>query len=144
MRILVFGLPGAGKSTFSICLRKWLTTYDRKPIWLNADQIRDEYNDWDFSHEGRLRQAQRLHNMSKCEKNVYIVDFVCPTEETRKIFDPDITVFMDTIKEGRYEDTNKLFQQPDPDFVDYTIQDFSIASHDAVTQAIKQRLYGND
>lgn len=46
-----------------------------------------------------------------------IVDFVCPTKDTRIVFGrPDILVWMNTIKEGRFPDTNKIWQ--DPDFVD--------------------------
>ena len=29
------------------------------------------------------------------------------------IFDADITIWMNTISEGRVEDTNKMFQEPD-------------------------------
>jgi len=144
MRILIFGLPGSGKSTFAIFLRKILTTHERKPIWINADQVRQEHNDWDFTEVGRMRQAARLHNITGYAKNVYIVDFVCPTAETRKAFAPDITIWMDTIEKGRYEDTNKIFQQPDPSFVDYTITDWTIESHQTTAEAIKKRIYGDD
>ena len=72
-------------------------------------------NDWDFSEEGRIRQSNRMKTFADFEKSqgrFVICDFVCPTNETRDMFDADFTVWMDTIKEGRFEDTNKLFERP--------------------------------
>ena len=69
-------------------------------------------NDWDFSDEGRRRQSRRMRTFADFEKDNgrYVVcDFVCPTRETRENFDADIVIWMDTIKEGRFEDTNKIF-----------------------------------
>ena len=60
-----------------------------KAKWLNADQIRKKYNDWDFSNRGRLRQAKRMSNLSMNlqKKNIDVVnDFICPTENLRKTF----------------------------------------------------------
>ena len=52
-----------------------------------------------------------------------IVDFICPTSLTRAAFGkPDILVYMDTIKEGRFEDTNKMFEAP-------TEYDWSFLNH---------------
>ena len=86
-----------------------------KAKWLNADDIRKKYNDWDFSFKGRIRQAKRLSQLAdQFRKNGHTVvtDFVCPTPELRKIFKPDYLIWMDTIKKGRFEDTNKLFIPP--------------------------------
>ena len=81
-KILVMGLPGAGKTYFAKILFPMLDA-----VWLNADQIRKEANDWDFSPEGRLRQANRMKSLADKAlnegKNV-IADFVCPTDKTRK------------------------------------------------------------
>ena len=105
------GLPGAGKTYFAKILFPMLDA-----VWLNADQIRKEANDWDFSPEGRLRQANRMKSLADKAlnegKNV-IADFVCPTDKTREDFDADILIWMDTIKEGRFEDTNKMFIKPE-------------------------------
>ena len=113
--ILIMGLPGSGKTTLANELG---TMLDAKR--LNADEVRREANDWDFSKEGRKRQAKRMAEFSlklKNEGNYVIADFICPTEETRKQFNADYTVWMDTIKEGRFEDTNKMFEAPnDYDF----------------------------
>ena len=84
-------------------------------IHLNADEVRKELNDWDFTPTGRTRQAERMKTYAEKHVNnnrVVIADFVCPTEHTRKDFNPDYTVWMDTIKEGRFEDTNKIFEEP--------------------------------
>jgi|TARA_R100000455_G_C6237340_1_gene97225 adenylylsulfate kinase len=110
MKVLIFGLPGSGKSTLAEELSK-LT----KGIWLNADKIREEYNDWDFSMKGRIRQANRMRYLSDGvvkAKKIAIADFVCPTERARNDFDADFSIWMDTIKEGRFEDTNIIFEIP--------------------------------
>ena len=110
MKILIFGLPGSGKSTLAKELSELMNG-----VWLNADKIREEYNDWDFSMEGRIRQANRMRHLSdgvvKADK-IAIADFVCPTEKARKEFNADFTIWMNTINEGRYEDTNRIFEIP--------------------------------
>lgn len=110
MKILVMGLPGSGKTWLSERMQKHLNC-----AWYNADKVRGMANDWDFSEAGRARQSNRMRVISDFEKmngRVVICDFVCPLEETRKIFMPDYTIWMDTITEGRFEDTNKIFEPP--------------------------------
>mgnify|MGYP001240996865 CR=1 FL=1 len=113
------GLPGSGKTTLSKKLVK-LT----KSVWLNADEIRTEFNDWDFSPEGRIRQANRMKKIAQSyvdkQKNI-IADFICPTKKTRADFNPDYIVWMNTINEGRFDDTNKMFENPNSEEVDYIV-----------------------
>lgn len=116
MRILVMGLPTSGKSYFSEQLSNEINFQ-----WLNADKIRHEYNDWDFSYNGRIRQAQRMTLLS-LDKNV-ICDFVCPLEEMRQIINADIIIWMNTIEFSPYDDTNKLFERPDK--VDFEITNWN-------------------
>ena len=104
MKILVMGLPGSGKTTFA----KQLAHHFLVPHH-NADTYREFYEDWDFSHEGRMRQARRM------SKQWGILDFVCPLEEMRKIVKADTIIWLDTIQQGRFEDTNKLFEKPNYD-----------------------------
>lgn len=109
-KILIMGLPGAGKTHLATRLREYLEC-----AWYNADSIRSMANDWDFSAEGRARQAQRMRNLADFEKShgrVVICDFVCPTTSTRSQFAPDIIIWVDTINEGRFDDTNKMFEPP--------------------------------
>jgi len=116
MKILVMGLPGSGKSTFAEPLVKSLFA-----IWINADKVRDKYDDWDFSTEGRIRQSQRMKHLSDgvvMAGGVAVADFICPTEETRREFNADFTIWMATIGVGKYEDTNKIFIEPE----DYDIR----------------------
>jgi adenylylsulfate kinase len=111
-RILIMGLPGSGKTTFSQELVKRLML-KHTVKWFNADAVRKEHNDWDFTPEGRLRQVRRMREMAdKSGAEYAICDFVCPTEEYRKVFEADYVVWMDAIEEGRFEDTNKLFEKP--------------------------------
>ena len=105
------GLPGSGKTYLAERLQPLINA-----AWYNADKVREMANDWDFSPDGRIRQSMRMKNLADFEKEnnrIVICDFVCPTKETRDNFDPDVVVWMDTIKEGRYEDTNKMFEEPD-------------------------------
>ena len=111
MKILIMGLPGSGKTYLAERLQPLINA-----AWYNADKVREMANDWDFSPDGRIRQSKRMKNLADFEKEnnrIVICDFVCPTKETRDNFDPDVVVWMDTIKEGRYEDTNKMFEEPD-------------------------------
>ena len=105
------GLPGAGKTTLADELAPML-----KAKRLNADEVRKAANDWDFSPEGRTRQAERMKRLAQealDNNRTVVADFVCPTEKTREDFNADYVVWMDTIKEGRFEDTNKMFEEPD-------------------------------
>jgi adenylylsulfate kinase len=133
MKILIFGLPGSGKSTLAEPFAQLIGG-----VWLNADQVREEYNDWDFSPEGRMRQAMRMKFLSdgvvKAGK-IAVADFVCPTEKARQEFNADFTVWMDTIKEGRYEDTNKMFEKPDT--FNYHVSEWFTDTHLQLMEVIK-------
>ena len=110
MRILIMGLPGSGKTHLALRLHVHLNC-----AWYNADSVRKMANDWDFSDVGRRRQAERMNTVANFEGNhgrTVICDFVCPTPETRNMFDADLTIWMDTIEAGRYDDTNKIFVDP--------------------------------
>ena len=112
MKILVFGLPGAGKTW----LAERLIKYIENCAWYNADVVRKCANDWDYSGEARVRQANRMKTFADFERTNgrwVICDFVAPTKKTRETFAPDYTIWLDTIKESRYDDTNEMFETPD-------------------------------
>ena len=109
--ILVMGLPGAGKTTLADELAPKLNAKR-----LNADEVRKAANDWDFSEEGRKRQAKRMADFAlelKNQGNYVVADFICPTPEARKLFPADFVIWVDTIKEGRFDDTNQMFVKPE-------------------------------
>ena len=111
MKILICGLPGSGKSTLAEPVAKLING-----VWINADQVREQYKDWDFTQGGRMRQAQRMRYLSDGvvrAGGIAIADFVCPTPAARELFPADYIIWMDTIKEGRFEDTNKMFIKPE-------------------------------
>ena len=122
------GLPGAGKTTLADELAPKLGAKR-----LNADEVRKAANDWDFSEEGRKRQAKRMADFAeelKNQGNYVVADFVCPTPEARNLFPADFVIWVDTIKEGRFDDTNKMFVKPEK-------YDFHVTSQDAKAWAPK-------
>ncbi len=128
------GLPGSGKTYLTERLAPLL-----EAAWYNADKVREMANDWDFSDDGRARQSMRMKTFADFEKShgrYVICDFVCPTKLTRENFDADITIWMDTIKEGRFENTNKLFQNPKT--VDFHITEWNDKNHINIAYEIKE------
>jgi len=111
MKILIMGLPGAGKTTLAEALSKELSA-----IHLNADEMRNKvWTDLTFTHEDRIKQAQRMGALSdvlNAKGYNTIADFICPTEETRKVFGEAFIIWVNRIDKGRFEDTNKLFEKP--------------------------------
>ena len=108
IKILIMGLPGSGKTTLARKLSKMLNA-----DWLNADQIRGKYQDWDFSKSGIIRQVKRMKFLADSSKKKYVIaDFVCPYEKQMKIFKPNLVIWMDTILKGRFPSMNKMFKSP--------------------------------
>ena len=110
MRILICGLPGSGKTTLAEPFAELING-----IWINADKVRTRYDDQDFTVDGRVKQAYRMRHLAdgvQLAGKIAVADFVCPTNETRDIFNADYTIWMDTIKEGRFNDTNLIFENP--------------------------------
>ena len=122
------GLPGSGKTTLA---KELAILINAKRI--NADEVRTEANDWDFSEEGRKRQAKRMANFAtklKEQGNFVIADFICPTPEARSLFPADYVIWVDTIKEGRFDDTNQMFVKP-------KTFDYHVTTQDAKNWALK-------
>jgi hypothetical protein len=138
-RILVMGLPGAGKTTLSKALKEYLELnhnpqgyeyiFPDQPasqvVWFNADDVRKRYDDWDFSETGRIRQSHRMRELADSSGAEFaICDFVAPLVDMRNNFKADWTIWVDAIDAGRFEDTNRVFTPPE-------IYDFRITEQDA-------------
>ena len=119
--ILIMGLPGSGKTTLASELAPLINAKR-----INADEVRKAANDWDFSKEGRTRQSKRMADLAKkikTEGHYVVADFICPTPEARSLFPADYIIWVDTIKEGRFEDTNQMFVKPEKYNFHVTTQD---------------------
>ena len=126
------GLPGSGKTYLAERLQPLIDA-----AWYNADVVRKMANDWDFSSKGRIRQSMRMKTFADFEKsnNRYVIcDFVCPTRTTQETFDPDIIIWMNTISEGRFEDTNNMFEEPLN--VDFLITEMNDDNHHDIAKEI--------
>ena len=128
------GLPGSGKTYLAQRLQPLL-----RAAWYNADKLREMASDSDFSKEGRIRQSLRMRAFADFESKqgrTVICDFICPTKETRKNFAPDVVIWLDTIKEGRFEDTNLLFEKPNN--YDFRIKEWNDKNHiDIASELLK-------
>ena len=111
-KILIMGLPGAGKTTLANALAPLLNA-----VVFNADAVRANLSrDLGFSHEDRVEHARRMGWM--CDQVVeaggtVIADFICPTPQTRVVFGEAFTIWLDRIEAGRFDDTNRMFVAPE-------------------------------
>ena len=140
MKILIFGLPGSGKTTLAKPFADLI-----QGVHINADEVRSHYNDWDFSPEGRMRQAARMRYLADGvirAGKVAIADFVAPTDQARMEFNADFTVWMDTIPEGRFEDTNKMFVQPP--HCDYHVEGWFSDTHEVLLKVVQRWMERNN
>ena len=136
MKILIMGLPGSGKTTLASKLVPLLNAK-----WINNDEARKAANDWDFSEEGRIRQAKRMADLAEKYKkegryNYLVTDYICPIPKTRELFNADYVVWVDTINKGRFEDTNKMFVKPEKFDFQVTTQNAELWAYQIADQLI--------
>lgn len=139
MKILIFGLPGSGKSTLAKPFAELVGG-----VHINADVVRTSYDDWDFSLSGRIRQSVRMKHLADgvvMAGKIAVADFIAPTEEIRKNFNPNFTVWMDTIEQGRFKDTNNMFQKPEE--CDYVVSKWFNDTHEALVPVVKRWMEKN-
>ena len=132
-KILITGIPGSGKTTLAKPLAELIGA-----VHLNADEVRTMYDDWDFSMEGRIRQATRMKYLSdgiSLTGKTVIADFVCPTNVLRDLYSPDYTIWMNTIDKSRYADTDDMFEAPTDS--DYVVSEWFDDTHKQLLEVIK-------
>ena len=130
------GLPGSGKTTLASKLVPLI-----KAKWVNNDEVRKAANDWDFSEEGRKRQAKRMADIAEQHKkekkyDYLVTDYICPTPKTRELFKADYTIWVNTISKGRFDDTNKMFVKPKKFDFEVTTQNAEIWAYQIADQLI--------
>ena len=135
MKILICGLPGSGKTTLAKPFADLIGA-----VHINADEVRKEYDDWDFTDEGRIRQAQRMRYLAdgivKAGK-ICVADFIAPTRQSRFEFSADYVVWMDTIKAGRFEDTNRIYEPLDLNEYNYHVAEWFNDTHEKLMEVLK-------
>ena len=143
MKVLIFGLPGTGKTTLAKPFAELIGA-----VLLNADDVRKRYNDWDFSAEGRIRQAHRMLHLADgvvLGGKIAVADFICPTHVTRDIFGADFTIWMDTTKGSLYKDTLKMFEPPKHKTdVDYHVAQWFDDTHAQLAEVVKRWMEKNN
>ena len=113
MKILIMGLSGSGKSELAKELHSLFQNDERSSIRINGDEVREAHKDWDFSPEGRIRQAERMARLAKNSNVDYVIaDFIAPTKQSRDIFNPDMLIWLDTVRSSKYTNTDVVFQNP--------------------------------
>jgi adenylylsulfate kinase len=142
-KILIMGLPGSGKTTLARHLALKI-----QAVHFNADEVRSQINrDLTFSLEDRIEHARRMGWL--CDRVTQaghwaLADFVCPTVQTRQAFGPAFVIYMNTIKAGRFEDTNRMFEPPQLDEYHVKITDFASESHaDHIAHLLQQQVLPN-
>ncbi len=144
MKVLIFGQSGAGKTTLCEGI-EWIM--GDRVVHINADQMRHEADDWDFSEQGRWRQFRRMLNKANAVSDsgrIALVDFICPYKSGREQFDADLTIFMSTVVESKYEDTNKIFQWPEWTEYDFDIHEWDDDDPIDVCWSIGQRIWNDE
>jgi len=144
MKVLIFGQSGAGKTT--LC-RNVVQRMGDRVVHINADEIRKEANDWDFSEQGRWRQFRRMLNKANAVSEsgrIALVDFICPYKSGREQFDADLTIFMSTVVKSKYEDTNAIFEWPHWTEYDFDIHEWDDDDPVDVCWSIGQRIWKDE
>jgi adenylylsulfate kinase len=140
MKILICGLPGSGKSTLAEPLAQLLNG-----VWVNADEVRTHYDDWDFSIEGRIRQAERMSYIADgiiMAGKIAVADFIAPTEKIRKIYNPNYVVWMDTIDNSGFPDTDAIFEPPT--HVNYHVSKWFDDTHNQLMEIVSNWMKRNE
>ena len=123
------GQPGHGKTTLAKIFKEYLeNNYSHKKIMhIDGDDLREIFNNKDFSKEGRIKNitfAQGLAKYLNMKGFGVIVSLVAPYKEVRESFKADmdselIEIYVHT-EELRGRESNHVsdYEQPTDNFID--------------------------
>ena len=143
----LIGQPHSGKTTLARLLRQKL--FHKNIIQIDGDDIRDIFQNKDYSEEGRRKNIQRVHDIAlflNAKHIDVIISLVSPYRELRnelKSITEVIEVYIHTTEiRGRENFHVENYEQPIEDYID--IDTTGVSETESMKELMEKiREYGN-